>query len=33
MICPDCGAKLRYEDIDRVWYCARCYYEKEEDEY
>jgi len=31
-ICPDCGTRLRFEDIDRVWYCAKCFYEKAEDE-
>jgi len=30
-ICPDCGAKLRYEDIEQVWYCVKCYYEKSDD--
>lgn len=31
-VCPDCKTKLRFEDIERVWYCARCYYEKPADD-
>ena len=26
-ICHDCGSRLRYEDIDEVYYCPDCDYE------
>ena len=38
VVCPDCGRRLRYEDIDEVYYCpdpccgyeVTCYYGEDE---